>query len=99
MNLIGSVILIAINIYTLVMWARLILDWAMVLVPTFRPKGPVLVIAELVYSLTDPPLKFVRRWVKPLRIGSISLDLAWIVVIIGLSVLSWIVRILFFSMA
>ncbi|RRJ86278.1 YggT family protein [Gulosibacter macacae] len=96
MQLIGVVLLFAINIYTMVMWARLILDWAMVLVPSFRPKGPVLVIAELVFTLTDPPLKFLRRWVKPLRVGSIALDLAWLIVIIGLSLLSTGVRILFF---
>lgn len=81
------------------MWGRLILDWAMVLVPSFRPKGPILLLAEAVYSLTDPPLKFIRRFVKPLRVGQIALDLAWIVLLIGLTVLSWIVRILFFAVA
>ncbi|MDJ1370404.1 YggT family protein [Gulosibacter molinativorax] len=97
MAIIGHALLFLINAYTLVMWGRLILDWAQVLVPSFRPKGPILLIAEVVYSLTDPPLKFIRRWIKPLRVGQVALDLAWIVLIIGLSVLSWIVRILFFA--
>lgn len=96
--IIGHALLFLINLYTLVMWGRLILDWAMVLVPTFRPKGPILLLAEVVYTLTDPPLKFIRRWVKPLRVGQIALDLAWIVLLISLTVLSWIVRILFFSL-
>lgn len=98
MPLIGSLLLIAIQIYTFVMWARLILDWAMVLAPGFRPKGAVLVLAELVFTLTDPPLKFVRRFVKPLRVGTIALDLAWMVVIIALWILGLVVRIVFFSM-
>ncbi|NLT25386.1 MAG: YggT family protein [Microbacteriaceae bacterium] len=98
MPLIGSLLLIAIQIYTLVMWARLILDWAMVLAPSFRPKGAMLVIAELVFTLTDPPLKFVRRFVKPLRVGTIALDLAWMVVIIGLWILGFVVRLVFFAM-
>lgn len=98
MAIIGHALLFIINLYTLVMWGRLILDWAMVLVPSFRPKGPLLVLAEAVYTLTDPPLKFIRRWIKPLRVGQIALDLAWIVLLIGLTVLSWIVRILFFAL-
>ncbi|KAB1643988.1 YggT family protein [Gulosibacter chungangensis] len=97
MAIIGHALLFLINLYTLVMWGRLILDWAMVLVPSFRPKGPILLLAEVVYTLTDPPLKFIRRWIKPLRIGQIALDLAWIVLLISLTVLSWIVRIMFFS--
>ncbi|MGO1544172.1 MAG: YggT family protein [Gulosibacter sp.] len=99
MILIGHSLLFLINLYTLVMWGRLILDWAMVLVPSFRPKGPILVLAEIIYTVTDPPLKFIRRWIKPLRIGQIALDLAWIVLLISLTVLSMVVRVIFFSLA
>ena len=95
MQLIGSLLILAINLYTIVMWARLILDWALVLAPGFRPKGGMLVLAETVFSLTDPPLKFVRRFVKPLRIGTIALDLAWIVVIVALNLLAIAVRFIF----
>jgi YggT family protein len=94
--LIGTILLIALQIYNFVMWARLILDWVVVLVPQFRPRGLVLVLAEVVYTVTDPPLKLVRRWLKPVRVGPIALDLAWIVVIIALTVLSVIVRSIFF---
>jgi YggT family protein len=94
--LIGTILLIALQIYNFVMWARLILDWVVVLVPQFRPRGLVLVLAEVVYTVTDPPLKLARRWLKPVRVGPIALDLAWIVVIIALTVLSVIVRSIFF---
>lgn len=94
--LIGTILLIALQLYNSVMWARLILDWVVVLVPSFRPRGFVLLLAEFVYTLTDPPLKFVRRWIKPVRVGPVALDLAWIVVIIALSVLSIVVRSIFF---
>lgn len=96
MTLIGHILLFVINLYTIVMWVRLILDWAMVLVPTFRPKGILLVIAEIVYTLTDPPLKFIRRFVKPLRIGAVALDLGWLILLIGLNLLSSAVRLMFF---
>lgn len=97
MQIIGSVLIIAINLYTIVMWARLLLDWALVLAPSFRPKGPILVLAEFVYTVTDPPLRLIRKVVKPVRVGQIALDLAWIVLLIGLSVLGFFVRIIFLA--
>ncbi|MGQ0406956.1 YggT family protein [Leucobacter sp. W1153] len=49
----------------------------MVLNPRFRPRGFWLVLVELVYSLTDPPIKLFRRILPPIRLGQISLDLGW----------------------
>lgn len=92
MLILGNVLLLLINAYLLLMWARFILDWVMVLARDFRPKGVVLVLAEVVFSLTDPPLKLLRRWIKPLRVGQIALDLSWIVLFIGLSLLATLVR-------
>ena len=92
MLILGNALLLLINAYMVLMWARLILDWVTVLVRGFRPKGLVLVLAELVYTLTDPPLKFLRRWIKPLRVGEIALDLSWIVLFFGLSILGTLIR-------
>jgi YggT family protein len=41
-----------------------------------------LVISGVIYTLTDPPLKFVRRFIKPVRIGQIALDFGWTVVML-----------------
>jgi YggT family protein len=56
---------------------RLIFDWVQVFSRGWRPRGVVLVAAEGVYSVTDPPLKALRRVVPPLRIGGVALDLAF----------------------
>ncbi len=80
---ISLVLKIALRIYIYVLWARLILDWVRVLKRDFRPKGLLLVISEMVYTLTDPPLKIVRKVLPPIRIGTILLDVAWIVVLIA----------------
>lgn len=90
MSLILAVSLVlktAIQIYTYVLWARLILDWVRVLKQGFRPRGPLLMLSEVVYSLTDPPLKLLRRVLPPIRIGTIMLDVAWLVVLIGCRIL------------
>ena len=70
---------LAIQIYIYVLWARFILDWVRVLNPRFRPRGVLLVLFELVFTLTDPPIKLFRRILPPIRLGQISLDLGWMV--------------------
>ena len=74
-------------LYFIVLLARLVLDWIQVFSRDWRPRGPVLVIAEVVYSLTDPPLRALRKIIPPLRLGGIALDLAFLVLIVGVSIL------------
>lgn len=88
LQLVGIVLNVAITLYIVVMWARLILDYVQLFARNWRPKGFVLVLAELVYTLTDPPLKFIRRFIPPLRIGNIALDLAWMILMFALIILS-----------
>jgi len=64
---------------------RLILDWIQVLAREWRPRGPVLLLAEVVYTVTDPPLKFLRRLIPPLSLGGIRLDLAFLVLMLAVS--------------
>lgn len=79
-------------IYWLILIGRLIFDWVQVFARDWRPRGPLLIIAEAIYTVTDPPLNFLRRFIPPLRLGQISLDLSFLVLIlavgIGVSVLS-----------
>lgn len=87
MNTVRSVIGLILYVYLLVLFARLILSWVQVFSRDWSPKGPVLVVAETVYSLTDPPLNALRRVLPPLRIGGVALDLAFFVLVIILYVL------------
>jgi YggT family protein len=66
---------------------RLVLDWVQVFSRGWRPRGAVLVVAEVVYSVTDPPLKALRRVLPPLRLGSVQLDLAFTVLFLIVVVL------------
>lgn len=65
-------------LYMLVLLGRLVFDWVQVFSRDWRPKGVLLVLAEAVYTLTDPPLRALRKVIPPLRIGGIALDLAFI---------------------
>ena len=84
---IASILYAALLIYLLVMWVRFIVDIVQVINRQWRPKGFVLVITELAYVLTDPPLKLVRRLVPPIRAGGMALDFAWSIVMLAVIVL------------
>lgn len=87
MNTVRSVIGLILYLYLLVLFARLILSWVQVFSRDWRPKGPVLVLAETVYSLTDPPLNALRRVLPPVRIGGVALDLAFFVLVLVVYIL------------
>jgi YggT family protein len=55
--------------------------------PDWRPRGILLPLAEIIYILTDKPLAFVRRFVPPLRMGPVALDMAFIILFIGTQIL------------
>jgi YggT family protein len=65
--------------FLLLLIGRLVLDWIQVFAREWRPRGPVLVVAEVIYTATDPPLKLLRRLIPPLRLGSVQLDLAFFI--------------------
>jgi YggT family protein len=87
-----SVLYLVVFLFFIALIIRLIFDWIQVFSREWRPRGVVLVAAEGVYTVTDPPLKALRRVLPPLRLGGIQLDLAFtvvfLVVLILLSVLA-----------
>jgi YggT family protein len=82
MNTVRNLIGLVLYLYLLVLFARLILSWVQVFSREWRPRGPVLVLAEAVYTLTDPPLRALRKVLPPLRIGGVALDLAFFVLVL-----------------
>ena len=72
----------ALWIFIALMWIRFVVDWVQVFARSWTPSGPVLVVLEVVYSITDPPIKFVRRFVPPLRLGAVMLDTSFLIVLI-----------------
>jgi YggT family protein len=66
-------------IYLLILIGRMIFTWVQTFSRSWTPSGILLVVAETVFTLTDPPLRFLRRYIRPLRIGSVALDLSFMV--------------------
>lgn len=77
----------ALQLYFYLLIARFVVDLVLSVNPSWRPRGLVLIATEIVMTLTDPPLKLVRRFIKPVRVGSISLDFGWTLLLLIVSVL------------
>ena len=91
--------MIVVELLALIVWAfvmllfvRLVVDWVQVFARSWVPRGVLLVLLEVVYSITDPPIKFVRRWVPPLRIGQVGIDLSFMIVFIACWLLLGVLR-------
>lgn len=81
-----AILATALWLYWLLLIGRLIFDWVQVFSRDWQPRGPLLVIAEVIYTATDPPLKFLRRFIPPLRLGQVALDLSFLVLILGIGI-------------
>ncbi len=97
MVIIGLIINFVLWLFLMVLFARMILSWVPVLVRDWEPRGAMLVLAEGIYSITDPPLRLLRKVLRPVRIGSMMLDLAFIGLAIAVSILMRINSLVFFS--
>jgi YggT family protein len=73
-QLIASILNLALLLYVFVLLARLVIDWIPFFNRDWRPRGAGLIAAEIVYTVTDPPIKLFRRFIPPLRVGAIAID-------------------------
>jgi YggT family protein len=80
------------SVYLVVLIARMILSWVQVYAKSWSPTGILLVVAEGVYSATDPPLRFLRRYIPSIRLGSVALDLSFMLLFLVVYVLWQVAR-------
>jgi YggT family protein len=83
---VGYIIEVVLQIFILLLFVRLIVDWIQIFARSWSPHGPVLVVLEGVYTATDPPVKALRRLIPPLRLGGMAIDLSFV----ALLVICWI---------
>ena len=89
-SLVAGIAYTLLLIYFFLMWTRFIIDLARGFSRQWRPKGMGLVLAESVLTLTDPPIRMVRRVVPSFRIGPAALDLSWSIVMLVVIILMYI---------
>jgi YggT family protein len=89
-ELVKAILALVIQLFMLVLLVRLVFEWVQVFAREWRPRGVVLMIAEVVYTITDPPLRALRRLIPPLTLGTVRVDLAFI----ALFMLCWVALVL-----
>ncbi len=91
MGVVADVVYFVLLVFLLLLIFRLIMEYVFLLARSYRPTGLVAAVLELAYSVTDPPLKALRRVIPPLRIGQVSLDLGFIILFIVVRILMGVV--------
>lgn len=89
---VAAVLYYVLTVFLVLLFLRLIFEYVFLLARSFRPTGLVAMLLELIYTVTDPPLKVLRRVLPPLRIGGVSLDLAFLVLFILVTILRNVAR-------
>ncbi len=92
MSQIAAILLFAIDIFRIVLLARVLLEWVRAMNPSFRPKGIFLILAEISFTLTDWVIKPLSKLIKPIRIGGGYLDLSVLALFVLLSLLEGLLR-------
>ncbi|TDN43475.1 YggT family protein [Curtobacterium flaccumfaciens] len=82
MSAIFTILYFLLLLYFFVMWGRFALDIVQAYNRSWRPRGGLLVVSEVVYTLTDPPIRTVRKALPPLRMGPVALDFGWTIVML-----------------
>ena len=87
MSTIWAAVALALLVFYLMVVARLIAETTRSFARSWRPAGVTAIGLEVVYSITDPPMKLLRRLIPPLRVGGISLDMSVFVLFIIIFIL------------
>jgi YggT family protein len=87
MNILKIVLTYVLSLYLVVLIGRMIISWIQAFARSWYPHGLVLVVAETLFTLTDPPLKFLRRYIPTFRLGTVAMDLSYMVLFIVVLIL------------
>jgi len=90
MTLYWGVVAYVLYVYLLVVLARFVVEFTRQFARSWRPTGVAAIGVEAVYLATDPPIRLFRRLVPPIRLGSVSLDLSIILLLLSILVLQWV---------
>jgi YggT family protein len=91
-ELVGGILYGLVWAFIALLWVRFVVDWVQVFARRWSPSGVLLVVLEVVYTITDPPIKALRKVIPPLRLGSIMLDLSFLLVMLGAYLLLVVIR-------
>ncbi|WP_040790128.1 YggT family protein [Nocardia paucivorans] len=87
-----AVLYLVLFIFWLLLISRVIVEFIRSFARDWRPSGIVVVILEVIFTITDPPVKLLRRLIPPVSLGGIRLDLSIMILLFIVFILMSIVR-------
>jgi YggT family protein len=91
-SIIGQITYLALYFFLLILLGRFVMSTVLAYGRRWHPGRGAAAALEVVWSVTDPPLKQLRRVIPPLRVGTVSVDLSALVLLLILYVLMTVVR-------
>ncbi len=92
MSAIGGILFVLIRLFSLFLLLRIVIEMVESFSRNWRPQRWFMIVAEPIFVVTDPPLKFLRRRIPPLQMGGVGLDMSVLALFIILMILSWLVQ-------
>ncbi|MBD5788087.1 YggT family protein [Cellulosimicrobium terreum] len=86
MDLVTGIVGLLLWLFLLLLIGRLVFDWVQFFARDWRPRGAMLVLAEVIYTPTDPPLRAIRRVIPPLQLGQVRLDLGFLILFFAVTI-------------
>jgi YggT family protein len=74
-------------LFLILLIARIVMETVFAFARSYEPHGVAVLLLEIVFTVTDPPVKALRRVIPPLRLGGIALDLSVLVLFVLIAVL------------
>ncbi|HEX6968386.1 MAG TPA: YggT family protein [Micromonosporaceae bacterium] len=87
LSILFQVLYLLVYLFLLLLLARFVMAAVLQYGRRWQPGRAAAAGLETVWSVTDPPLRTLRRVIPPLRIGTVSIDLASLVLLVILFVL------------
>lgn len=92
MDLFLQVVVVSLYVFLVTLIARVVVDLVQIFARDYRPGGFALILFEIIYTVTDPPIRALRRIIPPLQLGGVRLDLAVLVLFIGVQIVIFLVQ-------
>ena len=90
-SIVAQVIYLLLYMFFLALIARFVMGWVLAFGRRWHPGRGAAATLEAVWTVTDPPLKALRRVIPPLPLGTVTVDLSAIVLLLILFVLMQVV--------
>lgn len=82
MSLFFNILALVLFLFWLLLIARIVVEFVRSFSRDWRPSGVTVVIFEIIFTVTDPPVKLLRRIIPQLTVGAVRFDLSIMVLLL-----------------